>query len=118
MSAPAARSAGLYQVPSDVEAREIWRHAIALSGLDDLRLSMRRAFLEEVDGCAQTIHWTDGSITVVFDLRLDRQGLLDAVLHEITHLWRLEQGCDDWDGHGDAFWVLMGSLYRAWHRET
>jgi hypothetical protein len=43
----------------------------------------------------------------------------DALIHEWTHLRREEATGLDLDGlHDDAFWLLFGEAYRAWHQTS
>jgi len=50
-------------------------------------------------------------------LSLGREGALDTLWHEWTHAHRMADGCADWAEHPDEFWIRLGSIYRAWHRE-
>lgn len=60
--------------------------------------------------------WDMGSYWLIeVDPGLDTQSQLDTLMHEWCHALRGEEG-GLWDLHSDEFWMLLGSMYRAWHR--
>jgi hypothetical protein len=48
---------------------------------------------------------------------LCRQATWDTLIHEWCHLMRGEFENDPEGLHDDTFWILYGSIYRAWDRE-
>lgn len=50
--------------------------------------------------------------------RLDRHHAAETLLHEWAHLARADNDPDNIDLHDETYWVLLGELYRAWHRTT
>lgn len=59
----------------------------------------------------------DGA-SVWIDSRQQRSSATDALHHEWAHLmWAEEVGRAEFL-HDDRFWILLGKVYRTWHRET
>jgi hypothetical protein len=61
----------------------------------------------------------DDRVTIQIDARLDRFSALDALMHEWAHARREEyahpEDSESLSRHDDAFWIELGSIYRAFH---
>jgi hypothetical protein len=55
-------------------------------------------------------HWL-----IEIDSQGDRQTQSDSLIHEWAHALRDEEETDR-EQHSDEFWLLYGSMFRAWHR--
>lgn len=94
-----------------------WRRWITrLHSLAPLSLPTFASLETPSGGDLGEVEIVDGHYRLRICPRMDYCGVLETVIHEWAHCVRCDLDPDGFDFHDDAYWLILGNLYRAFHR--
>lgn len=102
--------------PSDVAAfRRAVRRLRAIAPLDQ-RVVVRRVHMQSYFGT--TVAGEGGPILIAINVDYDWCVQIDTLIHEWTHARLYDENYTTWHEHGDLFFLELGAIWRAYHRQA